>query len=234
MRLPQNCGPSRLLEVKLDPRYSSPLAVTWTVSLHYRTVPQTLRDVSAITGFQLEFTDRDDDDRHSVRSTFFGPAGSYSLDLSNWDFWQKRVQDAGGGDVWGPAFKRWCGSDLLWGHLVIGPQDRHVRRTLMPMGLSDDRAYYEEALRFADMFYKIHLPQRCVGVHLLFLNEWSHVALTTFFRGTWSRMYSLVFPGTDGGVDYEFTFFFFCQGPFRRFCHHAYLMDNLVMSFQPA
>lgn len=102
----------------------------------------------------------------------------------------------------------------------------------MATGAFDDREYYEEALRFADGFFTMRLPQRCVGVHLLFLGGWSHVALTTFFRSTWSRIYSLVFLDSDGGPDVEYAFFFFAREPFRDFCCHAHAMDELVLSLE--
>src|SRR5205085_1354937 len=104
---------------------------------------------------------------------------------------------------------------------VVGRQDQGTRR-LMASGDFDDREYFEEALRFADEFYKSVLPQRCAGVHLLFLDGWSHVALTTFFKATWSRVYSLVFPDPMGGADIEYSFFFFARERFRDFCRRAY------------
>ena len=235
----KNCGSDRVIEVKLDPTYNSQ-KVPWAASLTYQTVQQTFRDVAEIAGFHLDLSGEPTEPvrQHTHTRTAFpghpGMTGPYSLDLSQWEILPREHSITERGHLLGPAFKRWCNSDLMWGHLIIGPQDPRVRRKLMPMGAFDDREYYEEALKFADEFYKNQLPQRCVGVHLFFLDGWSHVALTSFFqeKGTWARVYSLVFPSTDGGADIEFAFFFFMREPFRHFCRRAHLMDELVASLQ--
>jgi len=178
MLLPQSCPASGVIEVKVDPRCRPPFEVPWAASLAFRTVSQTLRDLGDIAGFRVELPDEQGGDA-AARNTFLANRGSYSLDLGGWEIGRARDSNAGGGDVRGPTFKRWCGSDLIWGHLIIGPQDPAVRRRPLPVGAFDDREYYEEALRFADFFFRTQVRQRCIGVHLLFLDGWSHVAVTT-------------------------------------------------------
>jgi hypothetical protein len=194
-------------------------------------VADTLAEYGRIRGLPLN-APRAVREGHRTPYDFLVADRRVSLDVTGWEVASPGTGDAGGGDVRGPSFRRWCGSDLIWGHLMTGEQDSRVRRRLLQAGAFDDRTYYEEALAFADAFFRTRGRQRCVGVHLLFLDGWSHVALTTFGAGTWSRVYSLVFPGAGDAPDTEFAFFFFCREPFDHFCRHAYLMDELVLSLQ--
>lgn len=233
----ENCGVDRVIELNIDPTYKTPQEMPWAASLTHCTIQQSFKDVTELAGFRLdplgETVESVRQNTH-MRTVFPGITGTYSLDLSQWEVIPREELYAGGGDLWGPKFRRWCDSDLIWGHLIIGPQPAHVRRKPMLKGAFDDRKYYEDALEFADMFFNNELPQRCVGAHLFFLGGWSQVAFTTFHlkNTVWSRMYSLVFPGVGGREDIEFAFFFFMREPFRHFCHRAYLMDELVMSLE--
>ncbi len=228
---PAICGPENLIEIRLP---SEPLPhrkypqLADSPSLEYLSVAQVLqhiRDVSHIPirpimrpGFLEE------------RRREFPYAGRrYSLDLAGWEFEDRLVLPTDHGSVEGPKFTRRCeGSDAM-GHVVIGQQD--VSRKSVRGGTQDDRAYYYDALKFADVFYRTYWKQPCVGVHLLFVQDSSQVALTTLFQsGVWSRLYSVVVPHPDSGVDIEFAFFFFFKGNFQEFCRHAYGMDRLVQS----
>lgn len=202
----------------------------WRAQVAFESFPQAVERVCAILGVQIRREPEPEFSGDAERRTFQTGYGDYSLDVTGWEV-SSRPRDAGDGDKYGPTFKRWIGTFCLWGHVVVGPQDRETRR-LMTSGDFDNREYFEEALRFADEFFRLALPQSCVGVHLLFLDGWSHVALTTFFKATWSRVYSVVFPDPKGGADIEYSFFFFARERFRDFCRHAHVMDDLVLSLQ--
>jgi hypothetical protein len=163
---------------------------------------------------------------------FQGLSSKYSLDLGGWELLPRKKRDAGNGDIWGPAYTKWIDSVLIWGHIIIGRQDTKTKRIPSKEGQYDDRHYYEEALQFANVFFKKHLIQKLVGVHLLFLGGWSQVAFTTFFGNAWTRMYSIVIPQAYGKQDIEYTFYFYCREPFKDFCQNAYVMDELVSSLK--
>lgn len=155
----------------------------------------------------------------------------YRLDFAGWESVDsKHANRRWGPDVRGPRFSTVCGGNPMWGHVLVGPQD--VSRSSIAIGTLDDRRYYEEALRFADAFFRSVWQQKMVGVHLIFAGGFSHMALTTLFKaGIWSRIYSVVLPFPGEPADVEFAFFFF-KGSFRQFCENAYRMDRMVESIR--
>jgi hypothetical protein len=232
LSLPSNCTVEGLFALELEEISGVVNKTPRKASVKFESIYQAVETLGPHFGIQYSTAALSTETSAQDRRRFKGPSSSYSLNLAGWEVTPARRLDAGGGDVWGPAFRRWFDSFLIWGHLIIGPQDSRLRRRPMETGKFDDREYYEEAVKFAQLFYKNHLPQKLRGIHLLHLAGWSHPALTTFVTGTWSRMYSLVFPSQDGGSDLEYAFFFFAREPFRDFCRHAHAMDKLVLSLE--
>ncbi len=159
----------------------------------------------------------------------------YSLNVKGWDIDLLRLLPASGGDIEGPKFERLVDGNRVWGNLFIGDQVDHPRawRTLT----GDDRQYYRHALDFANYFYLKRfwwrLFERPVGLHLLFLADYSHMAITskTIF-GMWTRRYSVIFPSPKGRSGLEFAFIFFFRGTFEAFAGSVHLVDVLVSSLE--
>ncbi|MBN1394186.1 MAG: toll/interleukin-1 receptor domain-containing protein [Pirellulales bacterium] len=179
-----------------------------------------------------------------VRRSFRSRGVKYSLDVSGWNVSRPgllaRLIGRGGGDALGPRFSKHCPGGNMWGHIIVGTQD--VQRKQLAFGTSDDRAYYDEALQFAGHYFGDVWKQHCLGVHLFFLEGFSHPAFTTLARSgmaalmgnpTWSRVYSVTLRGRwKWSRDLEFAFFFFFRGGLASFLRSAHLMDKLVLSFQ--
>ena len=151
MLLRHNCGAERVIEVKIDPD-SPPAEVSFATSLVHTTVAKTLGEFGHVAGLDLDQVDDSNGDGATPR-TFLSHERSYSLDLTGWEEVRRRPRAAGGGDMWGPAFKRWCGSDLLWGHVIIGPQDSRTRRKLLQAGAFDDREYVRGGLEICGLLF---------------------------------------------------------------------------------
>jgi hypothetical protein len=177
------------------------------------------------------------------RRTYRSRGVRYSLDISGWTVMPSgcltRIIGWGGGDSIGPMFSRTFPGGHLWGHVIVGTQD--IPRKKLRIGSSDDRDYYEEALKFAAHFFGNTWKQQCLGVHLIFVEDLSHPAFTTLARSgmavimgnpVWSRLYSVVLKGRwEQSRDLEFAFFFFFRGDLKSFLRSAHVMDRLVLSF---
>jgi hypothetical protein len=198
----------------------------------FQCADETLRFLGRVTGLRIE--PGDGGERAARPTSFpFGQTG-YSLDLDGWEIERGIPQitpETADPDTYGPRFRRWSASTLLWGHLLLGPQD--MQRAAFAPNEDSDRAYYEAAVEFAWLFYGKKWKQQCLGVHLITLGGAKHPAFTTrVLPGTLSRLYSLVLPHPETGKDVEAAFFFFCQGSLRDFQRCAYLLDRLVLSFR--
>ena len=71
---------------------------------------------------------------------------------------------------------------------------------------------------------------RLRGLHLVFHQGLSHMALTYRLGFLWSRKYSIIVPNRSTGQMAEFVFTFGTQGTFGWFLRHAPAMDRLVTS----
>ncbi|MBU1712409.1 MAG: toll/interleukin-1 receptor domain-containing protein [Proteobacteria bacterium] len=211
--------------------------------LSCRAVDSILEHIQKSTGVLLSGCDcqtAGELNRRGYRSRGVG----YSLDFTGWTLERPgclaRLIGWGEGDSLGPMFSRACSGGRLWGHLIVGKQD--VARKKLKIGTNDDREYYDEALKFARHYYGKIWKQNCMGVHLLFLEGFSHPAFTTLARSgitvvmgnaVWSRLYSVVLKGRwRWSSEKEFAFFFFFRGDLASFLRSAHIMDRLVLSFK--
>jgi len=165
----------------------------------------------------------------------------YSIDLAGWRLkkpsWLTVLRM---GRALGPMYElRLPNGQFISGQILTGPQD--VTRKKVRIGTSDDREYYEEALKFADAFLTRLRSHKCIGVHLIFSCGLSHPAFTStdtsagilMGRQRWVRMYSIVLPGRwRWSKDVEFGFFFYFRGSLKSFLESAHIMDRLVLSFR--
>jgi hypothetical protein len=234
----ENCGAHNVIEIRLP---AMPLShripqLAKSPSIAYEDMNQALRFIREISRLPIELMEPAESSPHTP-SVFHYDGRDFSLDLTGWNVnHQKTSVPDKEGDVRGPDFRRWCGQDLMWGHVLVGKQDKHIRRKNLSQASNGDWQYYEEAIDFARIFYGKHWKQKCVGVHALFRDDldFRHNAFTTKFGpGTWARLYSVVLPDPNSHQDIEFAFFFFFRGKFTEFCRYAHYMDKVVQSLEP-
>jgi hypothetical protein len=228
---PSNCGPRKIIEFRFPnevrPHREYPQLAT-SYSVEFKGIDEALCHIASVTGVKINHM-HESFKSETNRQVFHYHDREYSLDLGRWQLIANPGTTLNTGDVASPRFFTTCEHNPMWGHILVGPQD--ISRKAVGQGTLDDRAYYEEALKFADGFYKSIWHQKLVGVHLLFVLGFSHMALTTLFKpGIWARLYSVVLPFPGGTNDIEFTFFFFFKGTFKKFCRYAGYMDALVES----
>lgn len=87
----------------------------WQARVNFESLPQAMEALRPYLGFQIPAASIFPGPVDGDRQRFQALNATYSLNLSGWDV-TKRRPDAGDGDVWGPAFQRWFGSFLMWGH----------------------------------------------------------------------------------------------------------------------
>ena len=238
----KNCGPQNTIEIKLPdeplPHQEFPQLVE-SPSIEYRDINQTLHYIRQISRFPIKSMDSRYSSLQNL-SVFYYDQNTYSLDLTGWIVTHQEsslAQDIYG-NVSGPTFKRMCDQTLMWGYLIMGKQDRDFRRDKLKdnNGNYDDTRYHDYMINFARHVFAERQKQECVGVHLVFIEHFSHShsAFTTFIHGIWSRVYSIILPNpqNDQDQDIEFLFNFFFNGSFQEFCRHAHLMDKVVQSFR--
>ena len=230
---PLNCGPHKVVEFQFPSETRPHLAypqLTGSHSVEYEGIDQALRYIASATEMRIRPLSTPYESTPNLQN-FQYRGREYALDLAGWESVQRQYRNRQGPDMEGPKFSAMCGGNPMWGHVIVGPQD--VSRGAVAIGTLDDRAYYEEALKFADRFFKSIWQQKLVGVHLLFAAGFSHMALTTLFKpGIWSRLYSVVLPYPGEATDVEFAFFFFFKGNFKEFCANANRMDRVVESIR--
>lgn len=220
----------KVIEIQLS-AYPSPHQkypeLAQSSSIQFSNVNQGLRFIRDASGLPIVITDSEESKNH-FPSIFYYNNREYSLDLTGWEIDRQKssILDE---DVFGPKFQRWFGKYLFWGHLIIGKQDKHILRKKLGEGYKSDREYYDNAITFAEYSLEKRFKQECLGVHLLFMHNYSHNVFTTYWSKTWSRLYSIVLPDLDG-EDAEFTFIFFYRESFADFCRYAHYMDKIVQS----
>jgi hypothetical protein len=227
-------GPDRIVEIRCpnQPRtYSRFPGLRSAKAFEYSSLVEALRDIQSVTqldtGFSLVEGQAPVDERH-----FYSNGIRLHLDFGGWSARKHWFRWFGGGDRRVADYRRSWKGNTLYGHLIVGPMDA-ARAPVTDN--SDDRAYYDRALRFAESFYEVNFRQNPVGVHLSFVpGGVSQSAFTTQFApGVIARLYSVVLPPSDSGECIELAFFFFFRGTMYGFLRQAYLMDRLVHSLHP-
>jgi hypothetical protein len=98
----------------------------------------------------------------------------------------------------------------------------------------DDREMFNHLLRYApghlDALRAAGMAPRLRGLHLVFQQGLSHMALTYRLSFYWSRKYSIIVPNLSTGRMAEFIFTFGSPGTFAWFLGHTPAMDRLVAS----
>lgn len=144
----------------------------------------------------------------------------YTIDVTGWALVDPSFQ--GGGPCYGLKQHR-----LLW-NLQTGEETNpalYDARRRWTKTRINDRALYDEMCEFA----RGHLDTP-VGVHLYFLDGFSHFAATYQKGKYWKRRYSLMLvePETYKAAEFLFTFQF--EGAFEEYCRIVAIMDAVVRS----
>lgn len=239
---PHGCGPERMMEVMIPsepmPREQCPGLASVALSFDYAgSVDEVVRRLYHMMGLPANLP-ADPKPTESQQSAVLRYEDlCWTVAIGGWQLW-----DAGGQEyvryfngqrhvygVSGPSFRCCVKTHRLVGNVIIG------RGCAAPRVQSDapidERKSYNENIKFANDYFRSS-GTRCVGVHLVFLAGYSHLALTYFYHGAWTRRYSIVLPDPSGddGIELAFTFRF--GGPFSEYCRHVHLMDRLVSSLR--
>jgi hypothetical protein len=106
--------------------------------------------------------------------------------------------------------------------------------TISVIPVADDRKLYNERRVFAEWWMKemgkLGAPPVEEGLHLVWREQRTHVALTHRFADLWMRKYSLIMDGPGLSRRTEVILTFAIKGDFRRFCTATVLMDRIVES----
>lgn len=221
----------------------------------FQSVPAALRQIERVGKLELDLSFHElGAEPASERTRFSYNDNDFSLDFSGWRVHPGWAIARANGDIPGPAFEREFEDGRITGHILVGPQDKSMTRTLSPeynsRNKTPDRLYYHRAAEFAQVVthglwnraFGDFRRQGIFGTHLLFLLGHSQVAMTTVShtnesgrpgRGeTFTRLYSIVVPEITDDPDTEVAFFFSFQGSYSAFCRCARHMDELVLSLQ--
>jgi len=228
----------RVIEIQYPPEHQPHTTYPWLAQCSSIISPSIDEAISFLvsrigTDLPLSLLGKEKD--IEIRRVFDDGRERYSLNVKDWDIDLRQLLPANGGDIEGPKFERLVDGDRIWGNLFIGDQVAHPRAWRTPTG--DDRQYYRYAMDFAKHFYLKRfwwrLFEQPVGLHLLFLAGYSHMAITskTIF-GMWTRRYSVVLPSPRGRSGVEFAFIFFFRGTFEVFARNAHLVDAIVSSLE--
>jgi hypothetical protein len=224
-------GPEKIVDIRCPNQpltYSRFPRLRSAKTFEYLSLVQVLRDIQSVTkletGFSLVERQAPVDERH-----FYSNDIRFRLDFGGWNIRKPWLRWFGGGDRRVADYRRSWNGNRMHGHLLVGPMN--VARASVTDN-SDDRAYYDRALKFAESFYEVNFRQNPIGIHLCFVpGRVSQAAFTTQFApGVISRMYSVALPPSDIGESLELAFFFFFHGTMYGFLRQAYLMDRLVHS----
>jgi len=233
VQLLQHCGAGNVLEIQIprEPRTREKYPQLEDSPTHVFTgdVRGLLQFIARETGWRIV---------PSVQETSGGRADyfegdclgrPYKIDVSGWELMDRSFH---GGGPW--YFRQVEGFDIHW-NLQYGeelsPQAYEAR-----LGLSQksDRELYNELCDYADHYFS-HLRggSRVAGVHLVFFQGVSQLAVTYRDGRYWKRRYSIILshPETSRLAEFVFTF----QFPgwfFKEYCRYVELLDNLVMTLQ--
>lgn len=224
-------------------------------SIAFQSIADALRQMERITKLELDISFHELGTAAAPQRTHFSyNDNDFSLDLYGWHVRQRWALFSTNGDVRGPIFEREFEHGRVFGHILLGPQDKSTTRTSSAeygsRKTTPDRLYYRKAAEFAQVVshglwnraFGDLRRQAIYGIHLLFFLGHSQMAMTTFSHrneparlgkgGTFTRLYSVVVPELTDDPDTEVAFFFTFQGSFPAFCQCARHMDQLVLSLQ--
>ncbi len=154
---------------------------------------------------------------------------SATLDIRDWKVSKRgRVIDGSTNLVAFEYLPR-CGQYRIFANVVCGPE--LAREGQRQYQASDDRKMYEFLMTHAKKHLK-RLGAKIFGLHLVYHNQLSQLALTYRMHGYWTRKYSLVFPNQTTSQNAEFVFTFGFKGSFNEYCLNVHNMDHFVQTLK--
>jgi len=114
-------------------------------------------------------------------------------------------------------------------NVVCGPE--YAREGQRQNQTSDDRQMYALLMAHAQK-HLAKLKAQIFGLHLVFHEGLSQLALTYRMRGYWSRKYSIVIPNPVTNKMAEFVFTFGFMGSFEQYCLNVNVMDHFVQTLK--
>jgi hypothetical protein len=253
--LPAFYGQVSLSKIEIDEIRALKERLKTSPGSAFQSVPAALRQIEHLAKLKLDLSFHELGVEPASERTHFGyNDNDFSLDFSGWRVHPRWAIARANGDIPGPAFERELEGGRVSGHILVGPQDKSMTRTLTPEynsgNKTPDRLYYHRAAEFARVVthglwnraFGDLRRQAVYGTHLLFLLGHSQIAMTIFSPsneaarfgkgGTFTRLYSIVVPELSDDPDTEVAFFFSFEGSFSAFCQRARHMDQLVLSLQ--
>ena len=229
-QLLRHCGPGRIFEIMIpeEPLTLQKYAQLHTAMRHLYTgdLDKTLQFIAEKTRWRIlpgweSIAD-------PVAKTFTGDClgKPYHIDVSGWKMLERSFY--GGG----PCYVRQVeGNEIYW-NLQYGeefsPQVYEARFTLAQQ---NDRILYNTLLDYANHYFKdLMTGWQVSGIHLFFLMNSSHFAVTYTNQKIWKRRYSIILVHPQTGKAAEFLFTFEFEGNFKRYCWLTRIMDDLVKS----
>ncbi|MEI7902327.1 MAG: TIR domain-containing protein [bacterium] len=130
-------------------------------------------------------------------------------------------------------YERQLGTNTLSLGLCCGALPGRVRAEMTDYGaIPEGRRFYEGVKSSASFYMKSGMLDgwKLAGVHLFRFGGRGQLSFTFRKPSGWYRRYPLAIDYANG--QYEFDFFFIWGGSFREFCKYAYIMDDMVGSFE--
>ena len=234
----ERCGPERVLEIKV-PAEDGPHRQFPGLEASPQATAADLNDalsfVNAELGWEVELPPSNGAAAagpKEIRAVCMGYV--YRLDISGWEVLEAGLEQLPDGTEKGPVLRRGLdGGGEVHVNVYAGPETATAARSQDRD--ADDREMYNELLDYLPRHVG-RLSAKVQGVHLMFHKGLSQMAVTyrmpRRYGGYWTRKHSVVIPGPHGNEPAEFVFTFGFSGPFREYCRHAHLMDELVRTVE--
>jgi len=231
-QLLQYCGPGRIIEIMIpeEPMTHKKYAQLDEAIRHLYTgnLEKTLDFISKKTGWRLVpgWDEKVETKPHSFEGLWLDEL--YQLDVSGWNMVERYFH--GGG----PCFlKRVDGHEVSW-NLQVGEEfSAQVYESRLGLARQNDRSIYNALLDYTLYYFSDMLPGwQVTGVHLVFMMDVSHFAITYTDQQVWKRRYSIILVHPQSARAAEFLFTFEMAGSYEQYCRLTWMMDALVKTLK--
>jgi len=150
----------------------------------------------------------------------------YQLDVSGWEQVERSFH--GGGPCYSSNIE---GYPIYW-NLQYGEEySPEIYESRSSLSQKNDRQLYNMLVDYANHYFRdLKSGSTVQGVHLFFLGNSSHFAVTYQAERIWKRRYSIMLVHPVSGKVAEFLFTFEFNGDYLNYCRASHIMDDLVRS----
>lgn len=223
----RNCGPARILRVKLvdaDPVESRfPQITSAPVLRTDGDANSILKFVAGHTGLQPAKVSETRFEPSSFEGVWAGRP--YRLDTTGWE--KAKVYE-GLTTVVGPTLYYIEGPPHLLFNLDIRAERAPEARFRQDF---DDRRMYNKLKKYIPEFLG-ELKAQARGIHLFFHSGLTQMGVTYWVGNHWRRKYSVILPGKENEPAAEFMFTFSYLGDFQGLCGLTPVMERMVRSLK--